>query len=198
MRKLLLSVVLLAAALSGCATNPVTGKTELSLLPESTEIELGQSNYQPMLQAQGGEYVLDPQLTAYVAEIGHKLAKVSDRPHLPYEFVVVNDSIPNAWALPGGKIAVNRGLLVELNNEAELAAVLGHEIVHAAARHGAKSMERGLLLQVGVMAVGLAARNEDYAPLLVGGAGVAANPPGRISIESKVDQSSSRTAAGSR
>ena len=60
------------------------------------------------------------------------MAAVSDR-KLPYEFVVINNSVPNAWALPGGKIAVNRGLLTELNSEAELAAVLGHEIVHAAA-----------------------------------------------------------------
>ena len=85
---------------------------------------------------QGGAYVVDPELNRYVREVGARLARASDRA-LPYEFVVLNNSTPNAWALPGGKIAVNRGLLVELDNEAELAAVLGHEIVHAAARHGA-------------------------------------------------------------
>ena len=85
-----------------------------------------------------------PELTTYVNEVGQKLAAVADR-KLPYEFVVLNNSVPNAWALPGGKIAVNRGLLTELQNEAELAAVLGHEIVHAAARHGAKAQERGTM-----------------------------------------------------
>ena len=87
--------------------------------------------------------MIDPELTKYVNEVGQRLAAVSDR-KLPYEFVVINNSVPNAWALPGGKIAVHRGLLIELNSEAELAAVLGHEIVHAAARHGAKGMERGI------------------------------------------------------
>jgi predicted Zn-dependent protease len=84
-----------------------------------------------------------------VNEVGQKLAKVADRP-LPYEFKVLNNSVPNAWAMPGGKIAVNRGLLTELKNESELAAVLGHEIVHAAARHGAKAQERGTLMQAGM------------------------------------------------
>jgi predicted Zn-dependent protease len=85
---------------------------------------------------------------------------------------VLNSSVPNAWALPGGKIAVNRGLLTALENEAELAAVLGHEIVHAAARHGAKAQERGTLLQVGMVAaqVGAAIGGVDagHANLAIG------------------------------
>jgi predicted Zn-dependent protease len=112
-------------------------------------------------------------LTRYVNGVGQKLAAVSDR-KLPYEFVVINNSVPNAWALPGGKIAVNRGLLVELNNEAELAAVLGHEIVHAAARHGAKGMERGILLQGAVAVAGIASQGSSYANLAVRGAQTAA------------------------
>ena len=80
------------------------------------------------------------------------MATVADR-DLPYEFNVINDSTPNAWALPGGKISINRGLLTELNNEAELAAVLGHEIVHAAAGHGAQGVTRGAGLQIGMAAV---------------------------------------------
>lgn len=66
--------------------------------------------------------------------MGQTLAELSDRPEIPYEFVVLDNAIPNAWALPGGKIAINRGLLVQLDDEAELAAVLGHEIVQAAVR----------------------------------------------------------------
>jgi predicted Zn-dependent protease len=87
---------------------------------------------------------------------------------------VINSSVPNAWALPGGKIAVNRGLLTEIGSEAELAAVLGHEIVHAAARHSAQQMSRGQLLQGLVVATSVVAGDSGYGDLAVGGAGVAA------------------------
>ena len=166
--------ILLAMALcAGCAVNPVTGKQELALVSETYEIQVGQEQYGPSRQMQGGDYVVDAQLTQYVSDVGQKLATVSDR-KLPYEFKVINNSIPNAWALPGGKIAVNRGLLTELNNESELAAVLGHEMVHAAARHGAKAMERGMLLQGAVLATGIAMSDRNYGELGVIGAQLAA------------------------
>src|SRR5690606_10441616 len=98
---------------------------------------------------------------------------VSDR-KLPYEFVVLNNSVPNAWALPGGKIAVNRGLLTHLESESELAAVLGHEIVHAAAGHSANQMERGMLLQGLVLGTAIASSDSDYGQLFVMGANVGA------------------------
>lgn len=164
-----LAVAVLIFSLSGCAVNPVTHKRELHLISESQEISIGRENYVPARQQQGGDYIVDPELTAYVQSVGNKLAAVADR-QLPYEFVVLNDSMPNAWAMPGGKIAFNRGLLYELNSEAELAAVLGHEIVHAAARHSAQKMETGMLLQGAVVATGIAAQNEKYANLIVGGA----------------------------
>jgi len=157
-------------AVTACGTNPVTKKTEFQFVSQAQEISIGTQNYSPARQSQGGDYVIDPELTAFVQTVGKRLAAVSDRPDLPYEFVVLNDSVPNAWAMPGGKIAFNRGLLYELNSEAELAAVMGHEIVHAAARHGAKSMERGILLQGAMIAVGIGAQNTDYANLIVGGA----------------------------
>ncbi|MCK5913863.1 MAG: M48 family metalloprotease, partial [Desulfuromusa sp.] len=146
--------------LAGCAVNPVTGENELALVSESSEISIGNKQYVPSRQMQGGDYNTVPEIAIYVKRVGQKLAAVSDR-QLPYEFNVINDSTPNAWALPGGKIVINRGLLVELNSEAELAAVLGHEIVHAAARHGAKGMERGMLLQGAVLAAGIASHNSD-------------------------------------
>ena len=167
------SSILLLAVLAGCAVNPVTGKSEFSLVSEAQEIEIGESNYGYMQQSGGGEYDVDPELTAYVRGIGEKLAAVSDRP-LPYEFVVLNSSVPNAWALPGGKIAVNRGLLTEMDTEAELAAVLGHEIVHAAARHSAQQMSRGMLLQVAVVGTAIATSNSGYSDLAIGGASVGA------------------------
>ena len=156
--------------LTGCGTNPVTGKTELQLVSESQEVNIGKENYVPSQQSQGGPYVVDEELTRYVNSVGQKLAKASDRPKLPYEFVVLNNAVPNAWALPGGKIAVNRGLLLQLNNEAELAAVLSHEIVHAAARHGAQSMERGILINAGIVGLGIATSEKDSAELIVGAA----------------------------
>lgn len=166
-------IALILLFLAGCVANPVTGKRELRLVSEAQEARLGRQHYLAAQQMQGGTYNVDPELTRYVREIGNRLAQVSDRA-LPYEFVVLNNSTPNAWALPGGKIAVNRGLLIELDNEAELAAVLGHEIVHAAARHGAKNVERGMLLQGAIAVAGMAAGDSDYAALIVGGAGLAA------------------------
>lgn len=166
--RFLLVALLIGASLVGCGTNPVTKKKEFQFISQEKEIAIGTQNYSPARQSQGGDYILDQELTAYVDSVGKKLAAVSDRPDLPYEFVVLNDSIPNAWAMPGGKIAFNRGILYELNSEAELAAVMGHEIVHAAARHGAKSVERGVFLQGAILAVGIGAQNADYGNLLVG------------------------------
>jgi predicted Zn-dependent protease len=165
------------ALLAACGTNPVTGKSEIQFVSESQEIQTGAQNYAPMKQSEGGDYAVLPDLSAYINEVGQKLAAVSDR-KLPYEFAVLNSSIPNAWALPGGKIAVNRGLLTELNSEAELAAVLGHEIVHAAARHGAKAQERGIFMQGGLVAAQIGAAmgglDEQTAGLVLGGAGLGA------------------------
>lgn len=164
-----LIIASLALITTACGTNPVTKKREIQLVSESQEISIGKQNYSPARQSQGGDYIIDPELTAYVQSVGDKLAKVADR-QLPYEYAVINDSTPNAWAMPGGKIAFNRGLLYELNSEAELAAVMGHEMVHAAARHGAKSMERGIFMQGAMIAVGIGAQNTNYANLIVGGA----------------------------
>ncbi len=160
---------LIALTLGGCATNPVTGQQELSLVSGESEMAIGKEQYAPARQSQGGDYTADPELVRYVKQVGERLAAVSDR-ELPYEFEVLNSSVPNAWALPGGKIALNRGLLTELNSEAELAAVLGHEIVHAAARHSAQGMERGVLIKGVAIAAGVlaAAADSRYAGLAVG------------------------------
>ena len=153
------------ASVTGCAVNPVTGEKELSLVSEQQEIAIGEQQYAPAQQSQGGEYYIDPTLQSYVAGIGYDLAAVSHRPDLPYEFVVLNSAVPNAWALPGGKIAVNRGLLTELDDEAELAAVLGHEIVHAAARHSAAQMTRASLVGLTAQLATIAAANYGYGEL---------------------------------
>ncbi len=168
-----LAVVFLLILAAGCSVNPVTGEREVVFVSEAQELQLGQENYVPSQQSQGGVYDVDPRLTTYVQRVGNRLAEHAAR-DLPYEFVVLNNSVPNAWALPGGKIAINRGLLTELNSEAELAAVLGHEIVHADARHSAQQMTRGMLSQVLVVATAVATSDSDYGDLAVGGASVGA------------------------
>ena len=158
--------------LAGCSANPVTGERELVLFSTEFEVETGRSHFGPAQQAEGGLYTADPEVARYVSSVGQRVAAVSDR-RLPYEFVVLNSSIPNAWALPGGKIAVNRGLLMEMENEAELAAVLGHEIVHAAARHGAQAMNRDVLFQVAVLAAQAGGLQGERAGQMVGAGAVA-------------------------
>lgn len=160
--------------LNGCGTNPVTGKSELYLVSEQQEIQIGNEYYSYLKQAEGGDYVADPKLTEYVAHVGKKLAAVSDRPQLPYEFSVLDNTIPNAWALPGGKISINIGLLVNLQNEAELAAVLAHEIVHSAARHGAQAMQRAAFLQTGLMGLSAAIEGQAYEGAVMQGANIGA------------------------
>lgn len=166
----------LLLTLAGCVTNPVTGKSQISLMSPEQEVAAGAQNYGPAQQAQGGQYAVDPGLTAYVQSVGKKLAAVSDRPDLPYEFVVLNNDVPNAWAMPGGKLAINRGLLVYLEDEAQLASVLGHEIVHAAARHGAQQQTQNVLMGGAVLIAGVAIseKKPEYGMLGMGALAVGA------------------------
>lgn len=169
MKKCILALLLVL--LTACQVNPVTGERHLQFYDSDWEQQIGASMYAPMRQSQGGDYRLDADLTNYVQTVGQRLAQNARRKEeLQFEFRVLNDSTPNAWALPGGKIAINRGLLTELNSEAELAAVLGHEIVHADAAHGARAQSKGMLTQVGAIA-------------------------GMILIDSKVDSSAGKQAA---
>ncbi len=165
MYKLIIGLLFSGLFLSGCETNPVTGERQLSLVSGDQEINIGKQQYGPSQQSQGGLYTVDPALNGYVNRVGQRLAALSDRPNLPYEFVVLNSDVPNAWALPGGKIAINRGLLILLEDEAQLAAVLGHEVVHAAARHGASQMSQGMLLQLGTQIAGQASGSREIAQL---------------------------------
>lgn len=173
MRNWLAILAIAVFALGGCATNPVTGKKELSFVGEDWELSVGKQQYSPTRQSQGGDYVADPQVQAYVNKVGQRLAAVSDR-QLPYEFKVINSNVPNAWALPGGKIAINRGLLTRMKSESELAAVLGHEIVHAAAKHGARGVTRGQLLQGAVTVAAIASAGKKYSDVAQVGASVGA------------------------
>ncbi|MGH0035595.1 MAG: M48 family metalloprotease [Myxococcota bacterium] len=171
---LVLLLATLGTAALSCAVNPVTGERELTLVSTSQEVAIGQQQYGPMRQMEGGDFAADPELVRYVQGVGQKLAAHSPRRDLPYEFTVLNNDVPNAWALPGGKIAVNRGLLLALESEAQLAAVLGHEIVHAAARHGAKAMERAMLAKGALGAVAIATQGSEIGNAAVQGSALGA------------------------
>jgi predicted Zn-dependent protease len=116
----------------------------------------------------------DKALSAYVDKVGQRVARRSHRPELKYSFKVVNDSSPNAFALPGGFIAISRGLLINLENEAQLAAVLGHEVAHVTARHSVQGMQRGTLLSATVSILGGLAGDYGYGDLAAQLGGVTA------------------------
>ena len=130
----------LAAVLPACATNPVTGQRELALMSEEQEIQLGREADVEIRRTMG--VYNDPELQRYVQEIGLRLAKASERPHLPWSFAVVDSPAINAFAVPGGFIYLTRGILPFLDSEAELAGVLGHEIGHVTARHSVAQYSR--------------------------------------------------------
>jgi len=144
-------VLSLAAALivfGGCATNPVTGKRELSLISEKQEVQIGKEQAQEAAEQMG--LVNDPGLQQYVSSIGMELAKHSERPELPWQFHVIDDPTPNAFALPGGPVFVTRGLMTLMNSEAQLATVVGHEIGHVTARHSVNQLSKQQLAQLGL------------------------------------------------
>jgi predicted Zn-dependent protease len=131
----------------GCAVNPVTGDQDLVLMSEQNEIALGRKTHQQVLQ-QYGRYD-DPELQKYVQKIGERLAANSHRNNLIYRFTVLDSKEVNAFALPGGYIYITRGLMSYLNSEAELAAVLGHEIGHVTARHAVQQYSAAQLAKIG-------------------------------------------------
>jgi len=140
--------VLACLVLAGCAVNPATGQKELNLVSESQEIALGMQAAQ-QVSTQMGPYQ-DSSWAAYVSRLGLQLAAQSERPQLPWQFTVVDDPTVNAFALPGGFIYITRGILANMNSEAELSGVLGHEIGHVTARHSATQMSRAQLAQLGL------------------------------------------------
>lgn len=143
--------VALVLLLASCATNPVTGEANFVLMSESQEVSLGQRADQDV-KKQYALYDLKG-LQAYVDSIGQKLARVSHRPNLSYRFTVLDSPEVNAFALPGGYIYITRGIIAYLNSEAELAAVLGHELGHVTARHGVRqaSAAQGADLLVNIL-----------------------------------------------
>ncbi len=141
---------------TGCAVNPVTGDRNFTLMSEADEMRKGRQAATEISKAYD---IYDglPALQNYVNEIGQKLARKSHRPQLDYHFTVVDSPEVNAFALPGGHIYVTRGILAYLNSEAELAAVLGHEIGHVTARHSVQQYSAATAANVAAAVGGLVA-----------------------------------------
>ena len=149
----LLPLAIAAVIVAGCATNPVTGRRQLAFMSEAQEISIGQEQDLEVKKEMG--IYNDPALQEYVTNIGLRLAKLSERPMLPWHFMVVDQPAINAFALPGGYIYITRGILPFLDNEAELAGVLGHEIGHVTARHAVQQYTRAVGGQIGLVALGI-------------------------------------------
>nr|MBA3625683.1 M48 family metalloprotease [Methylibium sp.] len=152
MRSLLFPLLLCGALLAGCATvvNPVTGREERTVMDEKTEIAEGRKAHQTVI-AEYGIYP-DARLQAYVKGIGQKLAAQSHRSELEWTFTVLDSPEINAFALPGGYVYVTRGIMAYMESEADLAGVIGHEIGHVTARHGAQRATRQQTAGLGVLA----------------------------------------------
>ncbi len=145
----LLALTLAAVVAGACASNPVTGRREVSLMSEADEIAIGRQG-DTEIRREMGVYA-DEELQRYVSGVGERIASVSHRPNLPWTFTVVDVPAVNAFALPGGYIYVTRGLLAHLGDEAELAGVLGHEVGHVTARHAAQQYTRSTTGGLGVL-----------------------------------------------
>jgi predicted Zn-dependent protease len=156
-----LPVVALIIVWVGCATVPYTNRSQLILLSESEEVQLGVAAYDEVLKK--AEVVRDPAFTEPLRRVGERIARVSNKPEYRWEFSVIDDPKQvNAFALPGGKVAVYTGLYPVAHDEAGLAVVVGHEVAHALARHGGERMSQGLVAQLA--GVGLSVAVGDSSP----------------------------------
>ena len=160
-----------AGLIAGCAVHPVTGRRELMLITEAQEIELDRQNSPHQISADYGT-TPDKALSDYVSRVGQGVAQTTHRPHMPYSFHTLNAPYVNAYAFPGGTIGITRGILLDLDNEAELASLIGHEAGHVSARHTGQRMTRSLLAGVVLAGVGALADSDLVAGL--GGIGAGA------------------------
>jgi len=148
-RQIFVLAVLGAGLPTACAVNPATGERQLILVSESQEISLGRDGARETTQAIPP--MADSGVQRYARDIGLRMARASERPQLPWSFVVLDDATVNAFAYPGGFIFLTRGILTHMNSEAELAAVLGHEIAHVTARHTAQQISKAQIAGAGLI-----------------------------------------------
>jgi predicted Zn-dependent protease len=176
---------------AACQTVPITGRSQLLLLSEADEVRMGLQSYQEVLRK--AKLSTDPALNEKVGRVGTRIAEATGRKDLQWEFKVIEGQQVNAFALPGGKVAVYTGILPITRDDAGLAAVLGHEVAHAIARHGAERLSQDMLVQVGLAATMTALSNRDpktvqsVGALLGAGASVGLLLPWGRSQESEAD-----------
>ncbi|SIT65998.1 Putative Zn-dependent protease, contains TPR repeats [Ectothiorhodosinus mongolicus] len=165
------SAAVVLPQLTGCAVDPVTGQQRLILMSEAEEKAIDQRHAPHQFSNDFG-VTQDRMLNTYVTEVGSSLAAISHRPHMPYDFNVVNANYVNAYTFPAGAMACTRGIMVEMEDEATLAALLGHELGHVNARHAARRQTSGILAAVVLGGVGIAAAQSEqlsgYSGLIYG------------------------------
>ncbi len=162
LRRTALAVLAAIAAVASCATVPYTNRSQLIMVSAAEETQLGMAAYQEVLKKE--RVLTDPQTNAIVRRVGLRIAAAADKPDYQWEFTVIdNPKEVNAFALPGGKVAVYTGLFPIAQDEAGLAVVMGHEVAHALARHGAERMSQGMAAQVVGVGLSVATAGNDPA-----------------------------------
>jgi predicted Zn-dependent protease len=150
------------ALLTACATVSETGRSQLLLISPAQEMQLGFSEFEKLKQTK--PIAKDPAANAVLQRVGQRIAAVANLPGAQWEFVLFDDpNTPNAFCLPGGKVGVFTGILPITRDEAGLAVVIGHEVAHAVARHGAERVSQGLMFQLGGQALDVAMQNNSQA-----------------------------------
>jgi predicted Zn-dependent protease len=176
--------LLMVAVLAGCQAAPVTGRQQLIVLPESQDAQLGLQAYEQILAE--STISNDQALNRRVQEVGRRIAAASPQPDWDWQFTLIENDEPNAFALPGGKVGVNTGLFQVAQNDDQLAAVMGHEVAHAIARHGAERMSQQVLMQAGLAGLGIAT-GPAYAELAAQAATLAVILPYSRTQEAEAD-----------
>ncbi len=189
--RVLLTLTGLLALAVACQTVPITGRSQLLVLPESSELQMGHQAYAEVLKK--STVSTDPVLNEQLQRVGTRIAAATGRTDYKWEFKLIEDKQANAFCLPGGKVAVYTGILPITRDDAGLAAVLGHEIAHAIARHGGERMSQSLLIETGLAATQVALSNRDpgtvksVTSLLGAGAAVGLMLPWSRQQESEAD-----------
>ena len=183
-------IFLLVLIISACATTPVSNRSTLILIPKAQEISLGKQSYNQILKKEKESE--DAQLNEIVRRVGQRIIAVSHMPKLDWEIKLIESEQKNAFALPGGKIAIYTGILTVAKNEAGLATVMSHEIAHVIARHGAQRMTQQMLMQGAMIGAGLSMKNRTQRNLVLTALGVGVlyglTLPFSRSHESEADQ----------
>jgi metalloendopeptidase OMA1, mitochondrial len=165
-----LKIISVVFLLTACTTTPISDRQALILIPLSQEIELGKQAYQQTLKDQKDSE--NTHLNHVLRRVGQRIAAVSDMPNLEWEFRLIESEVKNAFALPGGKVAVYTGMLRICENEAGLATVLSHEIAHVIARHGTQRMSQKMLLSGAMIGASISLRNNTQRSIIMGALGL--------------------------